>query len=695
MTSLLCGIDIGGTFTDCAVLREDGEVLVGKAFTTYDDFSRGFFEALETVARQAGEPVEELIGSIERLGHGTTIGTNAVVQRRGASVGLITTRGHADVLRMMKGAGRVIGLSPEELSHVQVQEKPPTIVPRGLVEEVSERIDADGDVVVELNEDEVRAAAERLAEAGVEAIVIAFLWAIKNRDHEHRARDIVAEVAPDVFVTCASDLVPKLGEYGRFSAAVINGYIGPATEGYLGRLTVRAEERGYRQPLLVMQAGGGMLDLPSARRFPLLTLQSGPVAGVTAATYLGKQLGMPNIICTDMGGTSFDVGLIVDGKPLVTSQSAIGQYEYFVSAVDIQSIGAGGGSIATLDDHGSLKVGPRSAGSTPGPACYGRGGTEATVTDANVVLGRIDPSYFLGGEIALDRAAAERAIQPIAEGLGITTIEAAAGITKIVEFRMADLIRNLTVGMGYDPRDFVVYAYGGAGPVHAAAFSRELGVQSLIIPMGKVSSGWSAMGAATADLVRMFERVEVMSAPLDHERLQAGFDALEREAQEWLSELSAGVSSTTFERSVEMRYQAQVHEVTIPVADGAVDAAVAQQIVADFQRKYDELYGEGAGFPGAQMEIESMRVTAVGAMQKPRVAGEPGEARTPEPDLHRDVYWSDTKSTVSTPIYRGDGLTAGHSVAGPAIVELPMTSVVLGSGQSASIDEYGNVVVAL
>jgi len=266
MASLLCGIDIGGTFTDCAVLRDDGEVLVGKAFTTYDDFSRGFFEALESVARQSDTPVAEVIGSIERLGHGTTIGTNAVVQRRGAKVGLITTKGHGDVLRMMKGTGRVIGLSPEELAHVPSQRKPPMIVPRDLVEEVSERVDADGDVVVELNEDEVRAAAERLRDQGVEAIVVAFLWAIKNRDHEHRARAIVEEVAPGTFVTCASDLVPKLGEYGRFSAAVINGYIGPATETYLGRLSERAEERGYGQPLLVMQAGGGMLDLASARQ---------------------------------------------------------------------------------------------------------------------------------------------------------------------------------------------------------------------------------------------------------------------------------------------------------------------------------------------------------------------------------------------------------------------------------------------
>jgi N-methylhydantoinase A len=695
MTLVLCGVDIGGTFTDCAVLRRDGEILVGKAFTTYDDFSRGFFDALESVATHSGQDVGEMIASIDRLGHGTTIGTNAVVQRRGARVGLITTSGHGDVLRMMKGAGRVIGLSPEELSHVQVQQKPPVIVSRSLVEEVSERIDADGDVVVELNEDEVRTAAQRLAGQGTEAIVIAFLWAIKNRSHEHRAREIVSEVAPEMFVTCASDLVPKLGEYGRFSAAVINGYIGPVTAGYLGRLSGRAADRGYTRPLLVMQAGGGMLDLDSAREFPLLTLQSGPVAGVTAATYLGELLGHPNVICTDMGGTSFDVGLIVDGKPLVSSESAIGQYEYFVSAVDIQSIGAGGGSIAWLDETDSLKVGPRSAGSTPGPACYGRGGTEATVTDANVVLGRIDPQYFLGGDVQLDKAASERAIEPLAQRLGLTTLQTAAGVTKIVEFRMADLIRNLTIGKGYDPRDFVLYAYGGAGPVHAAAFSRELGVQSLIVPMGKVSSGWSAMGAATADLVRIFERVEVMNAPLDRVRLNEGFRALEQQARQWISEQAFAVEDVALQRSLEMRYQAQVHEVTIPVADGEIDEAGSARIVEDFRHKYDDLYGRGAGFPGAGIEVESMRVTAIGAMEKPRLREEASAVDNPEPDLHRDVYWSDIDSMLRTPIYRGEKLAPGMQVKGPAIIELPMTSVIISPDQAASLDEYHDIVVSL
>jgi N-methylhydantoinase A len=695
MTVNLCGIDIGGTFTDCTVIRENGEVLVGKAFTTYDDFSRGFFDALETVAQQVDEPVEDIIASIGRLGHGTTIGTNAVLQRRGAKVGLITTRGHGDALRMMRGTGRTIGLSPEELSHVQVQTKPTMIVPRELVEEVSERIDADGEVVVELNEKEVREAAERLVEAGVEAIVVAFLWAIKNKSHEGRAREIIHEIAPDMFVTCAADLVPKLGEYGRFSAAVINGYIGPATAGYLGRLSSRSKERGYEQPLLVMQAGGGMLDLESARQYPLLTLQSGPVAGVAASNYLGKQLGFENIICADMGGTSFDVGLIVDGKPLVTSESAMGQYEYFVTAVDIQSIGAGGGSIATVDDEGSFRVGPRSAGSTPGPACYGRGGTEATVTDANVVLGRIDPAYFLGGEIGLDYDAAVRVITPLADALGTTVMEAAAGITKIVEFQMADLIRNLTVGKGYDPRDFVVFAYGGAGPVHAASFSRELGVQRLVIPMGKVSSGWSAMGAATSDLVRMFERVQVMSAPLDPKELESGFAALELEAREWLTEQSVETGAATFERSLEMRYQAQVHQITIPVLSGDIDNEGAERIVADFRRKYDGLYGAGAGFPGAQIEVESMRVTAIGAMKKPNVAGAKGKKTTAVPDAQREVYWGDVQSMVLTPVYRGIGLPTGAVLNGPAIIELPGTSVLINAGQSATLDEYHNVVISL
>ena len=426
--SYYCGVDIGGTFTDCVLVDETGTITLAKASSTPQDFSQGFLDAIEEAARQRGIDPEGIFGEIELLLHGTTVGTNVLVQMRGAKTGLITTRGHRDALVMMRSYGRSAGLPIEKLLHVSRHRKPDPIVPPQLIKEVSERVDWAGDVFLPLNEDEARAAVEELVAEGVDAIAISFLWGFVNPDHERRVKALVQELAPDVFVSCAHELIAKPGEYERTAAAAINCYVGPSTSTYVQRLDGATRERGYTHPLLIMQAAGGVVPANEVAEAPLFTIGSGPVGGVTGATFLADVLGHKNVIACDMGGTSFDVGLVHDGLPISSSETVINQYTFFMPRLLIESIGAGGGSIVWVDEQsGTIRVGPESAGADPGPACYGRGGERPTITDANVLLGRYNPENFLGGRLALDREAAERAMASVAEALGMDVVEAAAG----------------------------------------------------------------------------------------------------------------------------------------------------------------------------------------------------------------------------------------------------------------------------
>ncbi len=509
--SYYCGVDIGGTFTDCVLVDETGTITLAKASSTPQDFSQGFLDAIEEAARQRGIDPEGVFGEIELLLHGTTVGTNVLVQMRGAKTGLITTRGHRDALVMMRSYGRSAGLPIEKLLHVSRHRKPDPIVPPQLIKEVSERVDWAGDVFLPLNEDEARAAVEELVAEEVDAIAISFLWGFVNPDHERRVKALVQELAPDVFVSCAHELIAKPGEYERTAAAAINCYVGPSTSTYVQRLDGATRERGYTHPLLIMQAAGGVVPANEVAEAPLFTIGSGPVGGVTGATFLADVLGHKNVIACDMGGTSFDVGLVHDGLPISSSETVINQYTFFMPRLLIESIGAGGGSIVWVDEQsGTIRVGPESAGADPGPACYGRGGERPTITDVNVLLGRYNPENFLGGRLALDREAAERAMASVAEALGMDVVEAAAGAARIVEYQMADLMRQMTVEQGLDPREFVVYAYGGAGAAHAAVFARELGCTEVVVPLGDLASTWSALGVMSSDVLHVYEHAELV-----------------------------------------------------------------------------------------------------------------------------------------------------------------------------------------
>jgi N-methylhydantoinase A len=695
----LVGVDIGGTFTDCVVIDEAGAVTTAKSPSTPDDFARGMIDAIEAASRQIGIAPGALYPKIALLSHGTTVGTNAVVQKRGAKVGLVTTKGHNDVIHIMRGSRGVQGRDVRLVVHFPESRKPEPIVPKQLVEGVSERVDCFGAVVVPLNEAEAEAAIARLLARGVEAIAICFLWSFLFPEHERRVRDMARRMAPGLFVTCSADLVPKWGEYERTTATALNAYIGPIASGYLANLDRQLAAKGYRQPLQITQCGGGTMSVERAMAAPLLTLDSGPVSGVTGSLYLGRAMGYRNIITTDMGGTSFDVGLICDGQPAFSFTSIVNQYEYFIPKVDIQAIGAGGGSLVRIDEKTrAMRVGPESAGAAPGPVCYGRGGTVPTVTDADLVLGMIDPDGFAGGQMRLDRAKADAAIGAIGARLGMSVMECAAGIAKIVEFQMADIIRKMTVGKGFDPRDFALFAFGGAGPVHAGVFSRELGVAKIVIPQRETASVWCAFGAAAADVLHIHEAVDIMASPFDAARINRTLTRLADEAREQMAKDAIAPQRQRLEFALDMRHKGQINEVEILVPWSRAEGDFEAPLKEAFYRRYEQLYGRGASFRGARLEIVTYRVRATAATPRPRlVASERMSERIPDAALRpaRTVYWEELKRLERTPIFDGQRLEPGNAVTGPAIVETPDTSVVVRPGQTLRVDAFANFEIGL
>ena len=690
-----CGIDTGGTFTDCVVMDEQGRITIAKSPSTPRDFAEGFFNALDVAAEKLDLTLAQLMHQTRLLLHGTTVGTNAIVQLKGVKTGLITTRGHGDALIIMRSVGRSAGLPIEKLLHVSRHAKPQPIIPRTLIQEVSERLDWKGDVFLPLNVNEARTAITNLLAQQVEAIAISFLWGFVNPAHEVAVKQMVQEMAPQVFVTCAHELIAKPGEYERTAATAINCFIGPGSSGYIERVQERAKQLGYQYPLLIMQAAGGVATAHEAAQKPVFTIGSGPVGGVIGSKFLADTLGHKNVIASDVGGTSFDVGLIHEGQPLTSAETIIHQYTFFMPQLDIQSIGSGGGSIIWIDEmSGTMKVGPQSAGADPGPACYNRGGTEPTITDANLILGYLNPNNFLGGKFSLDKNSSLQAMQKIADRLQMDVVEAASGAVQIVEFHMADLMRQMTVQRGLDPRDFIVYAYGGGGPAHAVAYSQELGCKTVVVPLGSVASTWSALGVQSADVLHVYEKAELLIAPFDAQRISTIFAALEERGKAQLRADGILDDAMQFHRSADMKFRLQIHRVEVPVPTGALTSHDAEALLQTFADKYETLYGKGSAFKEAGVEIGVLRVTAVGKIPRPRLAYQVPKSAEAEVGS-RDVYWREMQKFVTTPIYTGATLAAQTTVEGPAVIEMPETTIVLRPNSHGQLDEYGNFIIRI
>jgi len=693
------GVDVGGTFTDCVVMNEQGEVVVDKAFTTPLNTAMGMIQAIENASKSLNRPLGRLLQETSTLALGTTTLTNLLITRKGARSGLLTTKGFEDVTLIGRVLAKTEGLAENERLDISAWDKPTPIVTRPFIKGVTERIDYKGSVIVSLNEEELKGAAHALVEAGVEAIAVCFLWSFMNSAHEQRVKEILTQNYPQLFVTLSSEVAPVLGEYERALTTIMNAHLGPAAAREIHGMQELFTEKGFKHHFLVMQSNGGVIWDEEVPRWPVNILASGPVGGVNESARDGELLGFSNVIATDMGGTSFDVGIVVEGRPHLVHMAIYDRFRTFVPTVEVVSIGAGGGSIASIDPQShSLLVGPSSAGSDPGPVCYGRGGREPTVTDADVVLNRISAESFHGGRQRLDREAALAAIEErIAVPLGYDAFHAAKGIIDIVDARMADLIRKLTVERGLDPRDFVLFAYGGAGPVHVGAYGREIGLKRAVVsPYAPV---FSALGIASSDIVRHYSRSEPMQEPFDHNSIRRAFSGLEDGARKDLLRSRVAESPESSEVaincSVDMRFRYQVHEIRVPISGGLSSSDDLGRLREDFIALYEQTFGRGTALREAGVEvltfhlISIVKAKAAALKQFPEAGPDPAKALKGS----RSVFWSD--AFVDTSIFDHRQLAPGNEIHGPSVIEAPNTNILIHPGQRARLDSYLNVVIEL
>ena len=632
--------------------------------------------------------------------HGATVATNSIIEGKVARTGFITTAGFRDMLEI----ARQVRPSLYDLQF----EKPKPLVPRNLCFGVPERLDAQGRVLKPLDEAAVRRVAEQLRREEVAAVAVCLLHAYANPDHEKRVGEIIGEVFPEAVISLSSEVAPEFREYFRASTTVINAAIRPVVARYLERIEKRLREEGLAAELLLMQSSGGVFTFAKARRKPVFMVESGPAAGVIAAAYLGKNLGYEDVIAFDMGGTTAKVGLIRNGEPKVTKDYEVGAtaragvgshraagYPIRTPVIDLVEIGAGGGSIAWVDPGGILRVGPRSAGADPGPACYGKGGAEPTVTDANLVLGRLSPDLFLGGEIELDVQAARQAIErQCADPLGMDAVEAAHGIIEIANAAMVNALRLVSIQRGYDPRDFALLAFGGAGPVHANRLAKETGMPTTIIPMSPGTT--SALGLLVTDLkhdysTTMIERID----RLDIAAAESAYREMEARGQATLARENVQPQQMSFQRQVDMRYVGQSHELTPSLPHNPLSSAEIGRVLEQFHQEHDRAYGFSA--PGEPVEFVNLRLTAIGQIRKPRLRELEKHRGTVEPasalKATRPVYFAESDGYVDCPIYDRYRLAAGHMLTGPAIVVELDSTTVIHPGYRAEVDRFGNLIL--
>ena len=695
----IVGVDIGGTFTDCVVLDAGGKggvvVEIGKASSTPPDFQHGFVDALRAAAEAHHVSLEDMLAHAH-VYHGCTVGTNALVESKTAKVGLLATRGHIDATFIMRSGARLKWMPSHYIAHVAKQTKPAPLVPRAFCEEIDERIAFDGVAVVGLNEEQAGQAIRRLVDAGVEAIAISLIWATANPAHEQQLRKLVNEIAPGMFVSISSEVSARVGEYERTVATIINAMIGPPMRHYLEALETDLKRHGFSGNLQIMSCSGGLIDADLARALPVLTIGSGPVAGLIGAASLSKtRVGdSNNVVTADVGGTTLDIGTIYDGVPVRRPTASHGQFEYFVPTLDVRSVGAGGGSIIHCDGQ-ALKVGPQSAGANPGPICFGRGGTRPTVTDAAAVLGFFDPDYFFGGRIKLQLEPARKALAEIGRPLGMNAQETAAAAMRIVNAQMADAIWLTVTQQGYDARDFVLYGFGGGGGLHAAAIARELGMKKAIVPLSDLAAGWSAFGIAASDALVIETAGMSMASPFDPAMLNGHWRALEQRVLGKLAAQGIAHDTVTLSHHAEMRYALQTNQVPVSVQGGDYDAGAVTCMVAAFETEYERLFGKGSGYAAAGVQLTSLEVRGRGPMSDVSVDSVDlaSNSDAAPSDRSREVIWG--RSSSATPIFDGTRLTPGWTTPGPAILEFPDTTVLVGPQDSATIHATGSVVLTV
>ena len=673
------GVDSGGTFTDICLFDDaSGQVAVWKVSSTPDDPSRGIAEGVEQGIGRVGARAD----AVSYFGHGTTVGTNALIQHRGVRTGLITTDGFRDLLE--------IGRQKRPDLYDLMVEKPPVLVARDLRLGVPERVRHDGAVETALDEQAVREAARVLRAAGVEAVAISFLYGFVRPDHEEAARRILAEELPDAFICTGNEVAPEFREYERMSTAVVNAYLGPVMQRYIHRLAARLEALGLRAAPHLTQSNGGVIGFEQAARLPVRTVLSGPSTGVVAAQEVGRVAGFADLITFDMGGTSTDVALLQGGVCRLASEATMHGYPIKAPMLDIHTVGAGGGSIAHVDSGGLLKVGPRSCGAFPGPVCYDKGNTEPAVTDANVVLQTLNPTHLLAGRMPVRQDLAKSAIGRLADQLGLGLMETAQGIVSVVTANMARAIRVVSVQRGHDPRDYTLAAFGGAGPLHAARLARELDVTRVLVPRNP--GILCAMGLLLTDLRADFATTRLTTLDdLSASTVETAFATLHTQAEAWFE--AEAITERRVTRTVDMRYAGQNYELPVDLPDGPVTPASLTALAEGFAAAHRRMYGFVA--EGEPVQLVTFRTLATGLVRKAEF--KPGTDAGPDASAAiagtRNVWLPEAGGFVPCPVYDRDRLRAGNRFTGPAIVEqMDATTLVL-PGMVATVEPYMNLIL--
>jgi N-methylhydantoinase A len=690
------GIDTGGTFTDLVEIDADGRIAFDKAFSTPREPEQGVLDAIEALARGRSEALADILRDTVKFAHGTTVSTNALIQRQGAKVGLIVTHGFEDTLVIGRGpVGRTGGLPLSKAIDFLHCPVPEPLVPKHLTRGLHERVTVTGEVLAKPDSDEARRLIRELIDAGAESLAVCLLWSFRNPAHERMVKDVAREIAPEIPISLSCEIAPRMGEFERMVTTVVNAFIGPTTQRYILSLQRRLSENGLGPPVQVMKSSGGVTLPERIENEAVSVVNSGPIGGLIAARHIGRALGFDNIITADMGGTSFDVGIISRGVFEEQETPFLDQgLPVQVPAIKVVTIGAGGGSIAWTDGF-RLQVGPQSAGADPGPACYGRGGKLPTVTDALVVLGIINPTNFFGGRHALDLAAADAAItEHVARPLGLSMLDAAAGIYEVITARMADLIRKATVESGNDPRQFCLLSYGGAGGAHCAAFSAQLGIRKVIVPYA--APVFSALGCAFSDVICTHTRSEPVLLENSAEVMNAvntTFAELRRRVLDDMAAMDFASDELTVRFKIDLRYEGQMNEVSLAWESGRLSGEDVARLRTAFEQLYEQRFGSGTTHEKSALELISFRAEAVKETAKPPIApifngnAKAAPSATFRPVYRRGAGWTDAA------IYAFHELAPGKLYRGPAVIERDSTTVWLPPDSAASLDVYGNIEI--
>lgn len=688
------GCDIGGTFTDFVLLDgETGDLEFSKVLTTPSDPS----EAVDQGVADIDERRPEFLGATDHVIHGTTLVINALIERSGAKTALVTTRGFRDVLAMRREA---------RYDTYDITARYPTpLVTRDLRFEVTERVYADGQVAEPLDAEEARQVLDELVQQGIESVAVCFLHSYANAANERAFADLAARYCPEVTLSLSSEVLPEIQEYPRTSTTVVNAFVKPLVGQYLGRLDERLTARSFDRGLYLMLSGGGVVAAETARQFPVRLVESGPVGGALAAAHIGGIAGLAELLSFDMGGTTAKTGLIQDGVPHITKEYEVGAaatasdhggkgggYPLRTPVIDLVEIGAGGGSIAWVDSGDILRVGPQSAGADPGPVSYGTGGAEPTITDANLILGRIDAEYFLGGEITLDVDSARSALEEkCGRLLKMDVVDVAHGIVEIANAAMAGALRRISIQRGFDPRDFALVAFGGAGPLHANRLAAELGIPTVIVP--RSPGTFSAMGLLATDLKHDYNFTSIERLDhLDSTKLVSTFEHLKQQGRDALERDRISVDKMRFEKLLDLRYVGQSYELPISIHDEEFSSVELTRLASAFHAEHTRVYGFNA--PGEPIEVVNLRLSAIGDISKPALRElQPGSDPEVAKKSEREVYFAEKGAYVTTPIFDRYRLGAGCCIEGPAIVEEMDSTTLIHPGYTVRVDPSGNLLI--